>query len=71
MFNGNYFITGNVIVAVGKNFDDVVTNSDRDALIEFYAPWCGHCKKLAPVYDELGDKVCIKLTLFSFLLYIL
>lgn len=45
---------GPVKVAVAKNFDDLVTNSGRDALIEFYAPWCGHCKKLAPVYDELG-----------------
>lgn len=46
-----------VIVAVGKNFDDVVINNGKDTLIEFYAPWCGHCKKLQPVYDELGQKL--------------
>ena len=51
---------GPVLVAVGKNFDELVTNSGRDALIEFYAPWCGHCKKLAPTYDELGEKVSMK-----------
>ncbi|KAJ8955403.1 hypothetical protein NQ318_003501 [Aromia moschata] len=46
-----------VKVAVAKNFDELVVNSGRDTLIEFYAPWCGHCKKLAPVYDELGEKL--------------
>jgi protein disulfide isomerase family A protein 3 len=46
-----------VTVAVGKNFDQVVTNNGKDTLIEFYAPWCGHCKKLTPIYEELGQKV--------------
>jgi len=48
---------GPVIVAVGRNFDDVVINNGKDTLVEFYAPWCGHCKKLTPIYDELAFKL--------------
>ncbi|OJD29391.1 disulfide isomerase [Diplodia corticola] len=36
------------------NFDDIVLQSGKPALVEFFAPWCGHCKNLAPVYEELG-----------------
>jgi len=46
-----------VKVAVAKNFDELVTKSEKDVLVEFYAPWCGHCKKLTPIYDELGQKM--------------
>jgi len=46
-----------VKVAVAKNFDDLVINNGKDTLIEFYAPWCGHCKKLSPIYEELAEKL--------------
>lgn len=44
-----------VIDLIPSNFDDVVLKSGKPSLVEFFAPWCGHCKTLAPVYEELAS----------------
>ena len=35
-----------------SNFDKIALDPTKDVLVEFYAPWCGHCKKLAPDYEK-------------------
>lgn len=40
-----------VIDLTAENFDEVVKPEDL-MLVEFFAPWCGHCKSLAPHYEE-------------------
>ncbi|KAK6471429.1 protein disulfide-isomerase A3-like [Huso huso] len=48
---------GPVKVVVAETFDEIVNDDSKDVLIEFYAPWCGHCKNLEPKYNELGEKL--------------
>jgi len=46
-----------VRTVVARQFNEIVNDPDKDVLIEFYAPWCGHCKTLAPKYEELAEKL--------------
>ena len=42
---------------VGNNFQEMVIDNDNYVLLEAYAPWCGHCQELEPIYKELAEKV--------------
>ena len=45
------------VQVVGKNWDDIVMKTDADVFIKMYAPWCGHCKAMAPAWEEFAQKM--------------
>ena len=51
------------IKITAENFDNVVLNSDNPVLVDFWATWCGPCKMIAPVVEEIaqeyGDKIVV------------
>ncbi len=40
-----------------ENFDDIVLKSDKVTLVDFWATWCGPCRKLSPVIENLAEKL--------------
>eukprot|EP01012_Entosiphon_sulcatum_P041991 TRINITY_DN5590_c0_g1_i1.p2 TRINITY_DN5590_c0_g1~~TRINITY_DN5590_c0_g1_i1.p2 ORF type:complete len:243 (-),score=38.35 TRINITY_DN5590_c0_g1_i1:1169-1897(-) len=44
-----------VIELTRENWNSVVLDPDRHVLVEFYAPWCGHCKKLIPEWESVAS----------------
>mmetsp|Transcript_10168 Transcript_10168/g.13880 ORF Transcript_10168/g.13880 Transcript_10168/m.13880 type:complete len:133 (-) Transcript_10168:433-831(-) len=48
--------SANVKVLDDSNYKESISDG-KLYLIKFYAPWCGHCKRLAPTWDQLGDSL--------------
>ena len=53
----------NTVVVTDANFEDEVIQSETPVLVDFWAEWCGPCKMIAPVLDEIATELNGKLTI--------
>jgi thioredoxin 1 len=49
-------MAGSVIELTDATFDNTVHNSDVPVLVDFWAPWCGPCKMIAPIVQEIAEE---------------
>ena len=47
----------NITELTGANFDDEVVNSPKPVLVDFWATWCGPCRMVSPIVDELSGEM--------------
>lgn len=54
-------MSSNIVILTDDNFESEVLNSELPVMVDFWAPWCGPCLRLAPLIEEFasqcGDKV--------------
>jgi thioredoxin 2 len=56
----NSLLDTNPIELDESNFDHVIVNSDIPVIVDFWAPWCGPCKMMAPIFNDVAKKYPLK-----------
>ncbi len=50
----------NVIELTDATFDETINNAEEPVLVDFWAPWCGPCKMIAPIIEEISNEYAEK-----------
>jgi thioredoxin 1 len=53
---GGLSVSGNIVYLTDDSFEDEVVNAEGPVLVDYWADWCGPCKMIAPILDEIAEE---------------